>query len=148
MAVDMFIKIKGVDGESKDQKHGKEIDVLSWSWGMSNSGSAHVGGVPAFRYNPADVRHPALLDMLDEPVRRLANDLGIEFAGRSITVRALYSEHNVGRPYVPANYRAALRILEDSGRARMNPPAESRRRVKGEVTLPDEVVVTFPALLP
>jgi type VI secretion system secreted protein Hcp len=44
MAVDMFIKIKGIDGESRDDKHKKEIDVLAWSWGLSQSGSAHVGG--------------------------------------------------------------------------------------------------------
>ena len=44
MAVDMFLKINTVDGESRDKVHGKEIDVLSWSWGMSNGGSAHVGG--------------------------------------------------------------------------------------------------------
>jgi type VI secretion system secreted protein Hcp len=44
MAVDIFLKIKGVDGESDDDKHKKEIDVLAWSWGLSNSGSAHVGG--------------------------------------------------------------------------------------------------------
>src|ERR1700730_4264405 len=44
MAVDIFLKINGVDGESADDKHKKEIDVLAWSWGMSNSGSAHVGG--------------------------------------------------------------------------------------------------------
>jgi type VI secretion system secreted protein Hcp len=44
MAVDMFMKITGVDGESQDKTHKKEIDVLAWSWGMSNSGSAHVGG--------------------------------------------------------------------------------------------------------
>jgi type VI secretion system secreted protein Hcp len=44
MAVDMFLKIEGVEGESRDSKHGKEIDVLAWSWGASNSGSAHVGG--------------------------------------------------------------------------------------------------------
>ncbi len=44
MAVDMFLKINDVTGESKDKVHTKEIDVLSWSWGMSNSGSAHVGG--------------------------------------------------------------------------------------------------------
>lgn len=44
MAVDMFIKIGDIAGESQDAKHGKEIDVLSWSWGMSNSGSAHAGG--------------------------------------------------------------------------------------------------------
>jgi Type VI secretion system effector, Hcp len=40
----MFIKIDTIDGEAQDTKHKKEIDVLSWSWGMSNSGSAHVGG--------------------------------------------------------------------------------------------------------
>lgn len=44
MAVDMFIKIGTFDGESKDDKHKKWIDVLAWSWGASNSGSAHVGG--------------------------------------------------------------------------------------------------------
>ena len=44
MAVDMFIKIGDIDGESKDKTHAKKIDVLAWSWGLSNSGSAHVGG--------------------------------------------------------------------------------------------------------
>jgi type VI protein secretion system component Hcp len=29
MAVDMFLKLDGVNGESKDKIHGKEIDVLS-----------------------------------------------------------------------------------------------------------------------
>ena len=44
MAVDMFLKIDGVEGESKDKAHTKQIDVLAWSWGLSNSGSAHTGG--------------------------------------------------------------------------------------------------------
>ena len=44
MAVDMFIKIDGIKGESADDKHKEEIDVLSWSWGMNQSGSAHMGG--------------------------------------------------------------------------------------------------------
>ena len=43
-AVDMFLKIEGVDGESKDNEHAGEIDVLAWSWGMSNSGTMHAGG--------------------------------------------------------------------------------------------------------
>ncbi len=43
MAVDMFIKIGDLKGESQDKQHKDEIDVLSWSWGMSNSGSAHSG---------------------------------------------------------------------------------------------------------
>lgn len=44
MAVDMFIKIGKLGGESKDKAHGGEIDVLAWSWGMSQSGSMHQGG--------------------------------------------------------------------------------------------------------
>ncbi len=44
MAVDMFIKIGDIKGESRDSKHKEEIDVLAWSWGMSNSGTAHLGG--------------------------------------------------------------------------------------------------------
>ncbi len=44
MAVDMFIKIGDLEGESADKSHGKEIDVLAWSWGMSQSGNMHQGG--------------------------------------------------------------------------------------------------------
>jgi type VI secretion system secreted protein Hcp len=38
------MKLDGITGESKDSKHGGEIDVLAWSWGVSNSGSFHTGG--------------------------------------------------------------------------------------------------------
>ncbi len=44
MAVDMFIKVGTFDGESVDKKHEKWIDVLAWSWGLSNSGTTHGGG--------------------------------------------------------------------------------------------------------
>jgi type VI secretion system secreted protein Hcp len=40
----MFIKIGKVGGESKSDGHKGEIDILSWSWGMSQSGSMHTGG--------------------------------------------------------------------------------------------------------
>ena len=43
MSVDMFLKLEGIDGESQDKKHEKEIDVLAWSWGMSQSGTFHTG---------------------------------------------------------------------------------------------------------
>jgi type VI secretion system secreted protein Hcp len=44
MAVDMFLKIGALEGESLDSVHAKEIDVLAWSWGMSQSGTTHGGG--------------------------------------------------------------------------------------------------------
>jgi len=42
--VDYFLKIDGIDGESKDDKHKNEIDIQSWSFGASQSGSMAAGG--------------------------------------------------------------------------------------------------------
>ncbi|MCK0195927.1 type VI secretion system tube protein Hcp [Ancylobacter sp. 6x-1] len=44
MAVDGYLKIGDVKGESQDAGHTDWIDVLSWSWAMQNSASGHVGG--------------------------------------------------------------------------------------------------------
>ena len=38
-AVEMFLDLPGVPGESADSDHLGEIDVLAWSWGMSQAGS-------------------------------------------------------------------------------------------------------------
>ena len=43
MAVDMFLKLDDIKGESRDDKHKEETDVLAWSWGMSQSGTTHAG---------------------------------------------------------------------------------------------------------
>jgi type VI secretion system secreted protein Hcp len=43
MAVDMFIKIGDIKGESKDDKHKESIEVLAWSWGLSQSGTFSQG---------------------------------------------------------------------------------------------------------
>jgi|SRR5687768_17176640 len=44
MAVDVFLKLGDIKGESKDSKHPGEIDVLSWSWGVAQTGTMSVGG--------------------------------------------------------------------------------------------------------
>jgi len=44
MAMDVFLKLGDLDGESQDAKHEGSIDVLAWSWGMTQAGSAHIGG--------------------------------------------------------------------------------------------------------
>src|SRR5688572_5327714 len=43
MAVDMFLKIGDIKGESLDHKDKESIDVLSWSWGMTQSATSHQG---------------------------------------------------------------------------------------------------------
>ena len=45
MASDIFAKLGDIKGESLDSKHKDEIEVLSYSWGVSNAGSmAHGSG--------------------------------------------------------------------------------------------------------
>lgn len=43
-AIDMFLKLGDIKGESTDKTHGGEINLLAWSWGMSQSGTTHMGG--------------------------------------------------------------------------------------------------------
>ena len=39
-----FLKLDGIAGESKQVAHQGEIEVLSWSWGLSNAGTTMSGG--------------------------------------------------------------------------------------------------------
>jgi len=41
---DFFLKIDGIDGESKDSKHQGSLELDSWSWGETNQGSFHAYG--------------------------------------------------------------------------------------------------------
>jgi len=43
MAADTFAKLGDIKGESLDAKHKDEIEVLSFSWGVSNAGSMGYG---------------------------------------------------------------------------------------------------------
>lgn len=63
MAVDMFIKLDGIKGESIDAKHKTEVDILAWSWGMSQSGTTHVGtGGGAGKVNVQDLSFTKYID--------------------------------------------------------------------------------------
>jgi type VI secretion system secreted protein Hcp len=44
MAVDMFLKLDAIAGESIDKTHKGEIQILAFSFGATQSGSTHMGG--------------------------------------------------------------------------------------------------------
>ena len=44
MAADIFAKLGDIKGESADDKHKDEIEVLSFSWGFTNAATAPAGG--------------------------------------------------------------------------------------------------------
>jgi type VI secretion system secreted protein Hcp len=70
MATDIFAKIGDIKGESVDAKHKDEIEVFSFSWGVTNSGSTSSGsgsGVGIAKFQDLSIVHgidkatPALL---------------------------------------------------------------------------------------
>jgi type VI secretion system secreted protein Hcp len=44
MAVSIFARLGKIRGESRDAKHKDEIEVLSWSWGVSRTGTMAPAG--------------------------------------------------------------------------------------------------------
>ncbi|HEX4842612.1 MAG TPA: type VI secretion system tube protein Hcp [Limnobacter sp.] len=87
MSVDMFLKIVGVNGESVDQSHAQEIDISSWSWGMSQSGTTHTAhGGGAGKVSVNDITITKLADKAT-PTLMKACCTGRHFDEAVITVR-------------------------------------------------------------
>jgi type VI secretion system secreted protein Hcp len=87
MAVDMFIKIGDLKGESVDDKHKEEIDVLAWSWGMSQSGTTHLGtGAGAGKVNVQDISFTKYVDKSSPNLMQYCCN-GKHFAEALLTVR-------------------------------------------------------------
>jgi len=87
MAVDMFLKLTDVKGEAQDKSHKEEIDVLAWSWGMSQSGTMHTGGGGGG--GKVSVQDISITKWLDKssPVLMQYCSTGKQFAEAILTVR-------------------------------------------------------------
>lgn len=87
MAMDMFIRIGTLKGESRDKTHKEKIDVLAWSWGMSNSGTAHTGGgAGAGKANVQDLSITKYIDK-SSPSLMLACCKGTHYDDAELIVR-------------------------------------------------------------
>jgi len=87
MAVDMFLKIGDVEGESKDKDHKGEIDVLSWSWGLSQTGTMHLGGGGgAGKVNVQDLSITKFIDKASPNLMKMCCN-GQQFKEAVLTVR-------------------------------------------------------------
>ena len=62
MAVDMFLKIDDIKGEAHGHGHKDEIDILAFSWGLSNSSSHIGGGHGAGKVNVQDISFTHYID--------------------------------------------------------------------------------------
>ena len=43
MAINSFLALGDITGESRDPEFADTIDVIAWSFGMSQSGTTHLG---------------------------------------------------------------------------------------------------------
>ena len=68
MPTDMFARVGDIKGESLDSKHKGEIVVLSWAWGVTQTGSMAYGGgagkakFPGLRLHPSHRQGVAAAD--------------------------------------------------------------------------------------
>lgn len=111
---------------------------------MAKESSDTDQGVPSFEYNTATEKQ-LLLFGYTRPLDDLAEMLLEAFAGRTLTRRQIYDQHNVGTRYIPNNYKEILIKFEVEGIIQTDPPADKRPKRKGEVTFSETTVkVTFP----
>jgi type VI secretion system secreted protein Hcp len=84
MAQATHIKFDGVEGESTHRGHKGEIEVLSWSWGLSSP--APSSGGAASKATAADLRFWHVYDKAS-PVLALAGTRGSAFKQVLLTAR-------------------------------------------------------------
>jgi len=87
MAADTFAKLGDIKGESLDDKHKDEIEVLSFSWGVSNAGSMGYGsGGGEGKASFHDLSFTHKIDKAS-PVLMQACSTGVHLKDGTITVR-------------------------------------------------------------
>jgi type VI secretion system secreted protein Hcp len=119
-AVDYFLKIEGIPGESKADGHKDEIDVASWSWGASASspsGSARASSRPC----PSDIVFTKLLDKAS-PLLAGKTVTGTPIAKATLTARKAGEKQ---QEYLKVEFTDILVSSYQTGGASQSLPMES-----------------------
>jgi type VI secretion system secreted protein Hcp len=72
MAFDAYLKIDGIPGESTDDKHKDWIEVLSFSWGVSQPASRTASSAGGASHERADFQDFSVVKLLDKASPKLA----------------------------------------------------------------------------
>ncbi|MFT3953185.1 MAG: type VI secretion system tube protein Hcp [Piscinibacter sp.] len=72
MAISNFLKLDGIDGEATDRSHRGEIELLSWSWGVTNEPASGGSGSGVGRPMPQALLFVHRYDKASPPLARLA----------------------------------------------------------------------------
>ena len=103
MAVDYFLKLEGgIEGESQDEKHKNEIQVLSWSWGAANVSS--VSGTGGSGAGKADLSDVSLMLNFDKSTPKFFKSICAGTHIPSGTLTAVKAGTN-GSPYLKVDFK-------------------------------------------
>lgn len=94
-------------------KHFKGYEVMKDI--MAKASSFEEEGVASFQYMPAAAMSQGLLFSLNQPISSLKGLLAQDFSGKTVTMREIYEQHSVDRPFTSKNYKEALKEMEDEG---------------------------------
>jgi type VI secretion system secreted protein Hcp len=89
VAADIFAKLGDIKGESLDDKHKDEIELLSWSWGVSNAGGRPTPGGGGGAAGKATFHDFSFIHKIDKasPVLMQACATGVHLKEATITHR-------------------------------------------------------------
>lgn len=116
-------------------KHFKGYEVMKEI--MAKSSSEANQGVPSFTYLPPTANQQRLLFELSRPLDDLNGQLLVAFAGRTLSMREIYEEHSVNRPFLARNYKVVLSTMLEERLIRVDRPP------KRKGTFADGIRVTF-----
>jgi type VI secretion system secreted protein Hcp len=88
MPADRFLKIDGIDGESSDAKHRNELEVLSFSWGVTQAITGTVSSSGTFTGQRCDMSPLVVEKLLDKASAKVAQACaaGDHFASAVLTL--------------------------------------------------------------
>jgi hypothetical protein len=106
---------------------------------MAKESTSRDQGVASFEYSPADARFPMLFE-LSRPLDELEGMLKRDFIGKTVSFKAMYESHSVGRRFIDSNYKQVLIDLEDRSLITAVKSDGSKRR---KHSFADNVLITF-----
>ncbi len=101
MAVDYFLKLDGIDGESSDANFKNQIQLMSWSWGASQVSS--VAGTGGSGAGKADLSDFSLMTYFDKSTPKFFKSIGLGTHIASGTLSAVKSGAQ-GKPYLKVDF--------------------------------------------
>jgi type VI secretion system secreted protein Hcp len=88
MPVDYFLKIDGIDGETSDAKHKNEMEVLSFSWGVTQAITGTVSSSGTFTGQRCDMSPLVIQKLFEKASPKVAQACaaGDHFASAVLTL--------------------------------------------------------------